>query len=363
MSLKILHIELGRNLYGGAKQVVYLLDSLNRQFDYENHLICPEDSKIASLSLSGCQTHTIAYRGETDLFAVKRMVNIARKINADVIHVHSRRGADVFGAMVAKITGIPAICTRRVDNPESLFATYKYSQFAAVASISEGVFNVVSHHCEAVKHQPVIHSSVDFKEFSKPGDKAWLSETFSIPSDHTVIANFAQLISRKGQADIILAMEKVVQNNPKVSCLLFGKGNLKESYEALIDRHLLTEHVHLCGFTDEVSKILPSVDIVVHPAYAEGLGVILLQAGACKRAVVSTPVGGIPEIIEHKETGLMVTPGNIDEIADALITLVNDKQTRDTLGNQLYQHVKGHFSTDEMAASYSELYVTVTQPS
>ena len=138
-------------------------------------------------------------------------------------------------------------------------------------------------------------------------------------------------------------MEKVVQNNPKVSCLLFGKGNLKESYQALIERHLLTEHVHLCGFTDEVSKILPSVDIVVHPAYAEGLGVILLQAGACKRAVVSTPVGGIPEIIEHDETGLMVTPGNIDEIADALITLVNDKQTRETLGNQLYQHVKGHF--------------------
>ena len=85
MSLKILHIELGRNLYGGAKQVVYLLDSLNRQFDYENHLICPEDSKIASLSLSGCQTHTIAYRGETDLFAVKRMVNIARNINARII--------------------------------------------------------------------------------------------------------------------------------------------------------------------------------------------------------------------------------------------------------------------------------------
>ena len=58
-----------------------------------------------------------------------------------------------------------------------------------------------------------------------------------------------------------------------------------------------------------------------------------------------------------------MTPGNIDEIADALITLVNDKQTRETLGNQLYQHVKGHFSTKEMAASYSELYLTVTQPS
>ncbi|MDO6567786.1 glycosyltransferase [Alteromonas sp. 1_MG-2023] len=360
MSLKILHIELGRNLYGGAKQVVYLLDSLNRQFEYKNHLICPDDSELAKKPITGCHMHTIAYRGETDLFSVKRMVNIARKIKADVIHVHSRRGADVFGAMVAKITGIPAICTRRVDNAESLFATYKYSQFAAVASISEGVFNVVSHHCEAVKHQAVIHSSVDFNEFSTPGDRAWLNETFSIPSDHVVIANFAQLIARKGQADIILAMEKVAKDNPKVTCLLFGKGNLKESYQALIERHLLTDHVKLCGFTDQVSKILPSVDIVVHPAYAEGLGVILLQAGACKRAVVSTPVGGIPEIIEHDKTGLMVTPGNIDDIADALITLVNDEGSRDTLGKHLYQHVKAHFSTKEMALRYSELYLAVT---
>lgn len=361
MSLRILHIELGRHLYGGAKQVSYLLAALNKQFDHQNHLVCPKDSEIGSASIAGCQLHTIVYRGETDIFAIKRISDIARKINANVIHVHSRRGADVFGALVAKITGIPSICTRRVDNPESGLAYYKYKQYAAVASISKGVYEVVSQHCEGVKFQPIIHSAVDLNEFQEPSHREWLCNAYSIPRDHVIIANFAQLISRKGQADIILAMEKVISINPKVTCLLFGKGILQESYQALIDKHRLKNNVKLCGFTQKVSKVLPSIDIVIHPAYAEGLGVILLQAGACKRAVISTPVGGIPEIIIHEKTGLMVTPGCVDDIANAVLTLIDDEALRSRLGEQLHLHIKAGFIPQEMAKRYHELYMEISQ--
>ena len=166
-------------------------------------MLCPVNSEISIAPLSKCQLHTIAYHGETDLFALGKMMRICRSVKPDLIHIHSRRGADVWGALLTKFTKIPAICTRRVDNTESKFAKYKYGKYAAVASISHGVHEVVKQHCDNVQYQPVIHSSVDLTEFHHHADREWLHERFAIPKHHKVVANFAQLISRKGQADIV----------------------------------------------------------------------------------------------------------------------------------------------------------------
>ena len=356
MSIRVVHIELGRQLYGGAKQVTYLINSLNHFGDMENHLICPKDSEIALSKLPHCHMHPIRYRGETDIYAIKRVSDVLKKVKPDIIHIHSRRGADTLGAILAYITGIPAVCTRRVDNKESRLSQLKYQHYTAVVSISKGVFDVVSRHCSKVKHQSIIHSAVDLNEFKQTADRNWLCNQFSIPHHHHIIANFAQLIPRKGQADIILAMKEVQKNNPNVTCLLFGKGKLQVQYQELINKHHLQNTVKLCGFTQQVSRILPSVDIVLHPAYAEGLGVILLQAGACKRAVISTHVGGIPEIVTHNKTGIMVEPGNISEITNAINKLIENDELRIRLGEQLYKHVAGSFSPKEMARRYYELY-------
>ena len=357
--IRILHIELGRHLYGGAKQVTYLLKGFSPYNDIENHLLCPVDSEIARVKLSNCTLHTINYKGELDVFAVKKILDTAKQVHADIIHIHSRRGADVYGAFVAKLTNIPVICTRRVDNVESKIAGYKYRQFAAVVSISKGVYNVVDKHCQHVPHKAIIHSAVDLDEFQQNEHREWLCNRYSIPHNHFVIANFAQLIARKGQADIIVAMQHVLQKLPNVTCLLFGKGKLKSRYQALINNLDLHNNVKLCGFTEMTNKILPSVDLVVHPAYAEGLGVIILQSGACKRAVVSTEVGGIPEIIQHKNTGLTVTPGCADQIANAITTLALNNNLRTELGNNLYAHVDKNFNINNMAKQYYTLYLKV----
>lgn len=356
MNIRVLHIELGRHLYGGAKQVTYLVHALDKDSAYQQHLLCTEDSEISKVSFNRCTTHTIRYRGDTDLMGFKRMLNKVKQISPDIIHVHTRRGADIWGALAAKLTGIPAICTRRVDNPESRFAYYKYRQYDAVISISEGVQKVVAVHCEGVKHQRVIHSAVDKNEYSKPPHRQWLNEKFDIPPGHFVIANFAQYIPRKGQADLILAMRDVVKKHKNVTCLLFGKGALKESYQSLIDRHELQHNVKLCGFTNEVARILPNIDAVVHPAYAEGLGVILLQAGMSKCAVISSPVGGIPEIIKHKETGLMVAPGDIGGIVESIEYLLSHPETLKVFSDALHHHVVNTFSIESMTKAYSALY-------
>ena len=359
--INVLHIELGRHLYGGAKQVTYLIDALDKDCRFTQHLICAANSEISHYNFNRCKTFSIGYKGDTDLMGFKRLLDVVKRIRPDVIHVHSRRGADVWGALAAKFTGISAVCTRRVDNTESKLARFKYREYDAVISISDGVHNVVSKHCDKVKYQGVIHSAVDEKEYGQPANQQWLKSKFNIPQHHFVIANFAQYIPRKGQADLILAMRELTAQFDNLTCLLFGKGSEEENYRQLIEKHDLQSSVKLCGFTHEVANILPNVDALVHPAYAEGLGVILLQAGISKCAVISTPVGGIPEIIKHKQTGLMVSPGDISGLVQAIRLLLAEPEEKIALGKALQQHVKTHFSIENMASEYTALYHQVVK--
>lgn len=354
--INVLHIELGRHLYGGAKQVTYLIDALDKDSGFTQQLVCAANSEISHYSFDRCKTFSINYKGDTDLIGFKRLLDVVKRIRPDIIHVHSRRGADVWGALVAKFTGIPAVCTRRVDNTEGKLARFKYREYEAVISISDGVHNVVSKHCDKVKYQGIIHSAVDEEEYGQPADQQCLKSKFDIPQHHFVIANFAQYIPRKGQADLILAMRELTTQFNNLTCLLFGKGSQEEHYKSLIDRYKLHSNVKLCGFTNDVASILPNIDVLVHPAYAEGLGVILLQAGISKRAVISTPVGGIPEIIKHKETGLMVSPGDISGLVQAVSLLIAKPEEKIALGKALHRHVKTHFSIENMAREYAALY-------
>lgn len=143
--MKILHLELGRHLYGGAKQVCYLIDALTALGIDEQLLACAHNSEIATLPMRGAKTLPLRYAGEWDGTIVARLAALIRNERPDILHVHSRRGADVWGAIVAKSTGIPAICTRRVDNPEGTLARLKYAQYQAVVSISAASSTLLAH--------------------------------------------------------------------------------------------------------------------------------------------------------------------------------------------------------------------------
>ncbi|MBT81284.1 MAG: glycoside hydrolase [Alteromonadaceae bacterium] len=354
MTIKVMHVELGRQLYGGAKQVEYLINALPED-TITSHLVCASDSAISHIPAPGCIKHPVPYSGDTDLWFPFRLYRLIKRSKPDILHIHSRRGADVWGGLVSALFGIPAVCTRRVDNKESALAALKYRHYKAVVSISQGVHDVVSRHCKQIL-QPVIHSAVDLNDFRYSRDAEWFREKYDIPANHKVIANFAQLIPRKGQKDLIMAMQAVIARRQDVTCLLFGKGKQQAAYQQLADDSGAGKNIRLCGFTSDVPRILPNIDVMVHPAYAEGLGIILLQAGACKVPMISCPVGGIPEIIHNEKTGLLVEPGDPPALAREILRLLDNPAEARALGENAFHHVQQHFSIAAMADAYTGLY-------
>lgn len=360
--MKVLHIETGRHLYGGALQVCYLLEGLAQQ-GVNNILVCTAGSEIAQAAATYASIVEVPMGGDLDLLFPFRLSRLIRKYQPNVVHVHSRRGADLWAGVCARLQGIPAVVTRRVDNREwSPFARWKYGTYDRVVTISEGIRQVLLSEGLAPDRVQCVHSVVRAENYQVPRDRDWFSKEFGIPADALVIGVIAQLIPRKGHRYLLESVPDLLTHFPSLRIVFFGQGPLQEELSTYISNHNLTGSVLFGGFRRDMPQILPNLDLVVHPALMEGLGVSLLQAAAAGVPIVGARAGGIPEIVHDGVNGYLVEPGDIQTLLQAITRLLDDPSQAEQLGQAGKRIVAEHFSVGRMVQSYQHLYHDVASP-
>lgn len=356
MQGRILHIETGRHLYGGALQVLYLLQGLARE-GYRNSLFCPAGSAIAPAARPFATVHAADVRGDLDAGVIVRLRRIISAEQPDLVHVHSRRGADVWGALAARSRRVPALVTRRVDNHEpALVARVKYGLYARIVAISEGIRHVLIAEGVPASKIVCVPSGVDHVRFNRPCDRRWFRREFGLLPAQRTIAMIAQFIPRKGHRFLIDAARQILARCPGVRFLFFGQGPLENDLRRRCAQAGIAEKVVFAGFRDDLERILPCLDLVVHPAQMEGLGVSLLQAAAAGVPIVAAPVGGIPEIVHDRVTGYLVAAGDTGALTDRAVKILTDSGLAKRLGAAGRRMVCARFSTGAMVAGNIAVY-------
>ncbi|MCG5493455.1 glycosyltransferase [Ectothiorhodospira variabilis] len=356
MSLTVLHVEAGRHLYGGALQVRYLIEGLSKR-GVINILVCPHGAALGrAVEPSGAQVHELPMSGELDLGAVGRLRRLIRQVQPDLVHLHSRRGADVFGGVAARLCRVPAVVSRRVDNPERAWvARLKYRLFHRVITISQAIREVLVREGVPADKVVCVPSAVDVAAYGGACDGSVLREVLGFSGDETVVGVIAQLIPRKGHRYLLEAAPRILQAHPGVRFVFFGQGPQEGEIRELVSRLGLDAHVLLAGFRDDLPRILPCLDLVVHPVEMEGLGVSLLQAGAAGVPMVGARAGGVPEILGD-DAGLLVPPGDVPALTEAVLCLLDDPDLRRHLGRAARERVSRRFSLDAMVEGNLAIY-------
>ncbi len=354
---KILHIETGMHLYGGAKQVYYLLKGLKQEGFGENVLVCARGSEVYDECKGVCKIYSPKISGDLDLSFLFKLIKIIKKEHPDILHIHSRRGADIWGLIGAKLTNTKCIITRRVDNPENkLIARIKYSLFDEIVSISNGIKMVLSSEGINKGKIRVIPSAVDFDFYNKVCDKDWFSKEFNISPGWAKIGMIAQFIPRKGHRFLVEAVPEILKKHPNTLFLLLGKGPLIGEIKGLIEKNNIRKNIKLLGFRNDIEKILPCLDILVHPAFMEGLGVSLIQASAAGVPIVASSVGGIPEVVRHQQNGLLFPTGDRTTFIKHILRLLEDTDLAHKLGQNGKHVAKKYFSIENMTKEYITIY-------
>jgi glycosyltransferase involved in cell wall biosynthesis len=361
--MKILHVETGMNLYGGALQVHYLLRGLADIEGVASTLVCPKGSAIADASRENVnKLHAVSMKGDLDLFFIPRLMGIIRDEEPDIIHLHSRRGADILGGIAAKLSGMRCILTRRVDNPENrLWAMVKYRLYNRVITISEGIQSVLIGEGIPPVKVTCVHSAVDMIPYSTPCDRSWYLREFGLGEDILTCGVVAQLIERKGHRYLLQAIPDILKTLSNIRFLIFGKGPIEKELREM-SRHLgIEDKVIFAGFREDLERILGCLDLLIHPALMEGLGVSLLQTAAAGVPIVGTAVGGIPEIVHDGVNGCLIPPGDVPSMVDAATRILKDRELARQLGEGGRRIVKEHFSIEAMVEGNIKVYREVME--
>jgi glycosyltransferase involved in cell wall biosynthesis len=354
--MRIVHIEAGRHLYGGAAQVRHLVDGLAAA-RVDNVLVCPPGSALAAAPPAG-QLVELPMGGELDLRLVPRLTRVLRDVAPDIVHVHSRRGADLYGGMAAALAGVPAVLTRRVDAREPAWlGRLKYRPYRVVIALSRAIEAQLRAAGVDDSRIARIPSAVDSQRFRPDvAARARLLTAFALPADALVIGVVAQLIERKRHAWLVGLLPELVRRQPNIRVLCFGAARSKLHCARRSPRVVWRASVLLVGYRSDLPEIVPGLDVLAHPAAREGLGVALLEAASAGVPVVACAAGGVPDVVEDGRTGMLVAVGDAAGFARALESLLAAPAQRRQLGVAARARVERHFGVAGLVDAHRSLY-------
>jgi glycosyltransferase involved in cell wall biosynthesis len=358
--MKILHVETGRHLYGGPQQVIYLVRAL-RDMGHDNLIVCPPGSGIDNAArAAGIPVRNLFCAGDLDLPFAYRLAQFIGQSKPDIVHCHSRRGADVLGGLAASFADVPAVVSRRVDNTEMrLVAALRYRPFRKVIAISEAIARELRARGVEDERLATIRSAVDVARFERTGDCGRFRAEYGVPDHALLIAAAGQLIPRKGHRYLLQAAAELGAAHGEFRVLIFGEGYLHNQLHAQAESLGITDLVTLAGFREDLDDYVGCFDIFVHPALAEGLGVVALKAAAAGVPVVGFEAGGLVEAVEHDVTGILVPPEDAGALRAAIARLMDDAALRARLGRAGKKRMQEDFSIATMAQRHVALYESV----
>jgi len=337
----ITHINLARAFRGGENQTLLLIREL-AQRGWRQQFIGRGGEPLAERLRD--------VRGLT-VTPVGGVFGAAVRVAAPLVHAHEARAAQAAW-VASKLRGCRYLLTRRVMKTPSRSALTSriYRDAAAVTALSRAIAGVLAERFPGLD-AAVIPSALAAVE----PDTGRAAEIRGGLPGAFIVGNVAALDVAKGQLDLLDAARRLAVDHPDTGFVLVGDG---PDGDAIRTAAQGLRNVHFTGFVDDVPDWLAAFDVFAFPSHHEGLGSVLLQAMAAGIPVVASDTGGIPELIRHEETGLLVPPRDPGALAAAIERLHGDEALRRRLAEAARRRL-ADFSVAAVADRLEALYRNV----
>lgn len=344
-TIRIIHVSTATSWRGGEQQLAYLIDALNEK-GIEQEVLCTANSSFALYcSEKNIKKTTFNKSGSINLKAAGILANLCSSANSPIVHCHDSHAHNIayFAALFYRNT-TPVIVHRRVDFPVKSNilsrAKYNHKSVKKYICVSEAIRKILIPALSDQGKVIVIHSGIDLNKFKNLKDRSLLKTEFSFSDDSILIGNVAALAPHKDYQTFVRTAEILLKNNPDLRFVIIGDGPERNAIEAEIKARQLSNQIFLTGFRKNIPELLKELDVLLLTSKTEGLGTTLLDAFAGGLPVVATRAGGIPEIVEHKVTGLLAETGVAPSLARMVELLLADENLRQNLVNNAFERVK-----------------------
>lgn len=336
---------------GGTNHVMQLLTGLGA--NYENVLLTQKDTYLFDLAKSN-GIKVIGgdfFRGRLDRAAIATVREAIADERPDLVHCHGGR-AGFFRSFLSR--EIPTTYTvhgfhhaQKSWIPKTMGWAAEYWTMRRM----DHVFFVSDYDRQLAVRQRLLPRTTSFRVVHNG-----IAPLEPNPTSERLGVGFIGRFVYQKNPELFL---DVVERMPDQKFVMAGGGELDEKIRADVKSRGLEDRVELLGSLDHKSALefISKLDVLVMTPRWEGLPLLPLEAMFMKVPVVSTAVGGIPEVIQHGETGMLSASENADELAGHISDIIADKKLRDSIVENAFERAHKHFSQDAMLTQIRDSYV------
>jgi glycosyltransferase involved in cell wall biosynthesis len=352
--VNILYVESSRSWGGQEYRTCLEINWLNAH-GHQAWLICNPDSQVQSkASELGTRLVTMPLRSRFDPLCSLHLWKFCRQNQIDLLKTYSSK--DHWICLPLYFCGLPlsrARCITDLIGSRSRAFVFKHGCSQIVADASVIKRQLVEQHGVDPARIQVIGSAVDLEKFKPPRDRGRFRREIGVGEATPLIGNIGMIRPDKGQLELVKAAHLVLQKRPDARFVIVGQGTgiLKRGINVrnAIDRAGLTDKIIMAGYRWDTPDVYAACDVIVIASLrTEASPIVLREAFASGRPVIATKVGDIPEIVRHRENGLLIEPGNTQALAAAIMEFVSDPKLAAYCAANGLQFATEHFSFDRM---------------
>ncbi|WP_411964471.1 glycosyltransferase family 4 protein [Haloferax sp. YSMS24] len=292
----------------------------------------------------------------------------------DIIHAHVPSPTMDFSAVLASvITSTPLVvtCHSEIDafgygsflrkGGMKLYgqAVHLFPRLADEVIVPSARFGQNSFVKPYLSKTSTIPNGINLVDYKKTQSKSEIRNKLGLPTDRPLILYLGALLQKKGPQVLINSFKMIKQELPDSHLVIAGSGPLDDELKELVNQMGLNGSVNFTGYVDESEKPLyfASADVFVLPSIRnhESFGIVNLEAMASQTPVVASRIGGVPDIVKDKQTGLLFEPGDPRSLAKSVVTIITDEELRSRLVQHSMDFVS-EYDWDSIAAETVEVY-------
>ncbi len=359
----ILHTESHRQ-WGGQERRIF---NEARWMSDQGHrivIVAPHRSPLLERAgESGWETHSLTFKRRTMVGDLFRLRSILRRVRPDILNTHGNTDSKV-GLVAAWGLSIPCVIRTRHSTPpvgdswhnRLLYRRLCHLVFTTASCISRQIHQDIAVPEDRIKTFP---SGIDCPDdlIDREAARKRLAEEIGLETDRRFIGFIGRITGGKGVSVLIDAFAAIAARLPLHHLVIVGNGNLFDEMQHRVRTHGLDARIHMLGYRDDPWPYYRALDcFVLASRKYEGVPQSMLQAMFAECPVVGTTVGGIPDIVSHEATGLLVPPDSPGPLADAILqTIESDAATRSRV-RSAHRFVSQHHTLAAMGRGIARVY-------
>ena len=362
---KCLHILPMNKLSGAEKMALILCKNMQR---YEPVVVCGGEELKEIFEKNNIKSYSIIFSNKRLFKTLNSLKKIIEENNIKLLHAHDNN-ASLNAYLVKKIYGLdikiishihncyPFLREKGINKIIDSFVRPRYDYNIACGKLVYDFYKENATYFNKDKTF-ILSNAIDIEEIVKVNvnKSEEVIDEFNIPRNKTILGFIGRLDEQKG---IMLFIKEFVKYKDKFDdciILLVGNGSQEEEIKSIIKELNLEYMFILTGFQDNVYKFYPIIDVFFLPSLYEGLPMVLLEAMAFKKSIISMDVGSINEIVKDEKTGILIESENYSKFIINLKEIKENDTNRKRLGNNAFEYIKNNYDIKNYRNIIEKIY-------